>query len=197
MRSIESRGMVDRSTCAMSISLRRRPLIRISVLAVAKAPKPRKSTEVLAPLTALPNRLVTCTPGTWARMSGRLLEGECAISSAVITVADAPTMPLNCRTPLPPVPPPSPVPVLVPSDVPVPAPRTGATLRAGRGTPPPSSNSGRARVLFGSVGGLTSTGGKSAGGDCACVVALARTRKLDASKSVRCRLAAVRMEDMA
>ncbi len=55
-------------------------------------------------------------------------------------------MPLNLR---PPLPSPLPVPVLAPSGVPVPAPATGLGLRAGRGTPPPSSVSGRARVLFG------------------------------------------------
>ena len=64
--------MVDRSTRAMSTSLSRRPLMRIRVLAVAKAPKPRKSTEVLAPVTRR-RELVTCTPGTRARMSGSLL----------------------------------------------------------------------------------------------------------------------------
>ena len=64
-------------------------------------------------------------------------------------------MPLNWRTPVP-VPP-----VPAPSAVPVPLPRDGRVARAGRGVPPPSSVSGRARVLFWSVGGDTATGGSS------------------------------------
>ena len=98
MRSIESSGMVERSTCAMSTSLSRRPLSRNSVLAVAKAPKPRRSTEVLAPFTP-PNKDCNCTPGTCAMISARVCEGECAISLAVMTVEDVPTMPLNCGAP--------------------------------------------------------------------------------------------------
>ena len=46
-------------------------------------------------------------------------------------------MPLNWRTPVPPLPAPVPVPVLAASDVPVPVPREGAAVRAGRGAPPP------------------------------------------------------------
>ncbi len=58
-------------------------------------------------------------------------------------------MPLNWRTPVPPLPAPVPVPVLAPSGVPVPVPREGAVVRTGRGVvPPPSSTTGRARVLF-------------------------------------------------
>ena len=37
-------------------------------------------------------------------ISDKVWEGECAISSAVMTVAEAPTMPLNCGPPVPPVP---------------------------------------------------------------------------------------------
>ena len=188
--------MVERSTCAMSMSLSRRPLIRISVLAVAAAPKPRRSTEVFDAVDGLPNSDVSCTPGTCARMSGKLFDGECAISSAVITVEEAPTMPLNCRTPVP-LPAPVPLPVLA-SDVPVPVPREGVALRTGRGTPPPSSISGRARVLFGSVGGLTSTGGSSLDATfCACASVALRARRLVARKIARRRLAAVMVEDMA
>jgi hypothetical protein len=72
-------------------------------------------------------------------MSGRLFDGECAMSSAVMTVEAVPTMPLNWRTPVPPLPVPVPVPVLGASDVPVPVPREGAATRAGRGVPPLSS----------------------------------------------------------
>ena len=159
--------MVDRSTCAMSTSLRRRPLTKISVFEVAKAPKPRKSTEVFAPFAVTPYSEVSCTPGTCPRMSGRLYEGERAMSCAVITVDDAPTIPLNCRTPVP-APPVSAVPGLVPSEVPVPAPRDGSAVRAGRVVAPlPSLSTGRARVLFGSVGEVISTGGSVVGSVCA------------------------------
>jgi hypothetical protein len=103
IRSIELSGMVDRSTPARSMSFTRRPLIRISVLAVANAPKPRISTVVPAPFTP-PYRLVNCTPGTCAMTSCTVCPGECAMSSAVITVEDAPTMPANCRPPLPSLP---------------------------------------------------------------------------------------------
>src|SRR6476646_805645 len=100
MRSIESSGMVEMSTWAMSISLSRRPLSRNSVLAVAKAPKPRKSTDVLAPLTP-PNKDCNCTPGACAMISARTREGECAMSLAVMTVDAVPTIPLNCGAPPP------------------------------------------------------------------------------------------------
>ena len=62
MRSIESRGMVEISPPAMSMSFTLRPLIRIRVLEVANAPNPRRSTLVFAPFTP-PYRLVSCTPG--------------------------------------------------------------------------------------------------------------------------------------
>ena len=92
-------------------------------------------------------------------ISDSVCDGECAISSAVMTVEEAPTMPLNCRTALPPLPVP-------PLDEEAPDPSEGAALvvlvRAGRATrrvPVPSSVAGFARVRFWSVGGLTSTGG--------------------------------------
>ena len=97
IRSIESRGRVEKSTLCRSMSLTLRPLIRTSVLGAANAPKPRMSTVVLAPLTP-PNRLVSCTPGTCAMISCTVCAGDCLISSAVITEVDAPTMPLNCGT---------------------------------------------------------------------------------------------------
>ena len=80
MRSIELRGMVEKSTPAMSTSLSLRPLMSTRVLEVAKAPKPRRSTLVFAPLTP-PNRLVSCTPGVCAMISCNVCAGECAISS--------------------------------------------------------------------------------------------------------------------
>ena len=80
MRSIESRGMVEKSTPAMSMSLSLRPLMSTRVFEVAKAPNPRRSTLVLAPLTP-PNRLVSCTPGACAMISCSVCAGECAISS--------------------------------------------------------------------------------------------------------------------
>ena len=97
MRSIESRGMVEKSTPCMSMSLTLRPLISTRVLEVANAPKPRRSTLVFAPLTP-PNRLVSCTPGVCAMISCTVSAGECAISCAVMTEVAVPTMPLNCRT---------------------------------------------------------------------------------------------------
>ena len=75
MRSIELRGMVEKSTPAMSMSLSLRPLMSTRVFEVAKAPKPRRSTDVLAPLTP-PNRLVSCTPGTCAMISCNGLRGR-------------------------------------------------------------------------------------------------------------------------
>ena len=52
MRSIESRGMVEKSTPAMSMSLSLRPLMRTRVLEVANAPKPRRSTTGLGAVDA-------------------------------------------------------------------------------------------------------------------------------------------------
>src|ERR1043165_4961004 len=130
-------------------------------------------------------------------MSGKLLDGECAISSAVITVEDVPTMPLNWRTPVPPLPSPVPAPVLGASDDPVPAPRDGAVVRTGRVVPPPSSVRGRARVLFGSVGGTPSTGGSSVDATfCASALLVLKARMVLASRIARCRFAAVVAEDM-
>jgi len=161
----------------------------------AKAPKPRRSTEVFAPFAVTPYSEVSCTPGTCARMSGRLFDGERAMSSAVITLEEVPTMPLNCRPPVL-VPFPSAVPGLVPSEVPVPAPREGRAVRAGRVVPLLSPSSGRARVLFGSVGGLTSTGGRAVGGVCAEASEPLSARMLVASRSALRRVAVSMLEDM-
>src|SRR5439155_21638746 len=101
-----------------------------------------------------------------------------------MTVEEVPTMPLNCR---PPVPVPAPAPVLAPSALPVPVPREGAATRVGRGAPPLSSYTGRARVLFWSVGGLTATGGSSVDATfCACASVALRARKVVARKTARC-----------
>src|SRR5512134_421977 len=129
-------------------------------------------------------------------MSGRLFDGERAMSCAVITLEEAPTMPLNCRPPVL-VPPASAVPWLAPPEAPVPAPREGCAVRAGRVVVPlPSLSSGRARVLFGSVGALTSTGGRAVGGVCAEASELLSTRMLVASSSALRRCAGSLMEDM-
>ena len=85
MRSIELRGMVEKSTPAISMSLSRRPLMSTRVLEVAKAPNPRRSTLVFTPLTP-PNRLVSCTPGVCAMISCTVCAGEWAISAEVMTV---------------------------------------------------------------------------------------------------------------
>ncbi len=160
MRSIELRGMVEKSTPAMSMSLSLRPLISTRVLEVANAPNPRRSTLVFAPLTP-PNRLVSCTPGTCAMISCKVCAGECAISSAVMTVAEAPTMPANCRTGAPPPPWPPPCDATL-----EPVPGAGFGLLDGLGfgattrrVPEPSSVAGLARVRFWSPGGLTSIAG--------------------------------------
>src|SRR3954469_24742528 len=108
-------------------------------------------------------------------ISCRVCAGECAISSAVITLEDAPTMPLNCRPPLP-------------SDAvadvtfaPVPGAGwllVGDVFGAARRGPPLSSLAGWARVRFWSTGGLTSIGGKRlADGGCrGCAAEFFRTR---------------------
>jgi hypothetical protein len=129
-------------------------------------------------------------------ISVKVCVGECAICSAVMTVEDAPTMPLNCRTPLP-VPPATAVPGLAPSDVPVPAPRDGRAAGVGRVVVPlPSLSSGRARVLFWSVGALTSTGGRVVDGVCAEAGGPLSARMLVASNSARRRFAVSMVEDM-
>src|SRR5437763_11913038 len=88
--------MVERSTPAISMSLSRRPLMSTRLLAVANAPNPRRSTVVPTPFTP-PNSDVSWTPGVCAMISWIDWAGECAISSAVMTEVDAPTMPANCR----------------------------------------------------------------------------------------------------
>jgi hypothetical protein len=113
-----------------------------------------------------------------------------------MTVEEAPTMPLNCRTAAPPLPvPPLDGEALEPSD--------GAALvvlvgagRTTRRVPVPSSVTGLARVRFWSVGGLTSTGGKFAGGVCAWAMEALSARILVANRSERRRFAAVMAEDM-
>ena len=79
----------------------------------------------------------------------------------------------------------------------MPAPREGRAVRAGRVVVPlPSLSSGRARVLFGSVGGLTSTGGRAVGGVCAEAGEPLSARMLVASSSARRRFAVAMVEDM-
>src|SRR5947207_3403445 len=103
-------------------------------------------------------------------------------------------MPLNCW---PPVPVPAPAPVLAPSELPVPVPREGAAVRTGRGAPPLSSYTGRARVLFWSVGGLTSTGGSSVDATfCAFANVALKAKIVVASRSARRRCAVGMLEDM-
>ncbi len=116
------------------------------MLAVAKAPKPLTSTLVCAPFTP-PYKAVSCTPGVCAMISCTVWAGERAISSAVITVDEAPTMPLNCLAEV--------------------APAAGETFElsvvetfgVARRESDPSSERGLARVWFASRGGLTSIGG--------------------------------------
>src|SRR3954451_13122615 len=90
-------------------------------------------------------------------ISCRVCAGECAISSAVITLEDAPTMPLNCRPPL------RSDAVAGVTFAPVPGAvllLAGEVFGAARRGPPLSSLVGWARVRFWSTGGLTSIGGK-------------------------------------
>src|ERR1700756_4872847 len=120
--------------------------------------------------------------------------GECAMSSAVMTVVDAPTMPANRRLA---------VTLLVcaslggePLGLPV-CERFGATRRA----PAPSSLPGLARVRFSSAGGLTSIGGSCSGAACCALAAeipkeRTGTRKVEASRKMRRRFAALMQEDM-
>ena len=62
----------------------------------AVAPKPRRSTVVPAPLMP-PAVLQVCTPGARAMMSCKDASGALAIWSAVMTVVDAPIMPVPLR----------------------------------------------------------------------------------------------------
>lgn len=74
------------------------------------------------------------------------------MSSAVMTVVAAPTMPANCRL----------VAALLVDELSAGAPLglpVGATFGAARYAPEPSLLTGRARVQFASSGGLTSIGG--------------------------------------
>ena len=91
-----SLGIVLRSTPRRSISFKRRPLSRKSVLDDAVAPKPRRSTDVVAPL--LPP---SCSrSGCRLRATGRpeiVVPGERAMSSAVITLLEAPMIPVPVR----------------------------------------------------------------------------------------------------
>src|ERR1700686_3422201 len=110
--------------------------------------------------------------------------GQCAMSSEVMTEVDAPTMPANCR--------------LVAGAPPglVVCERFGATRRE----PDPTSLTGFARVRFSSPGGLTSIGGSRSEGACAFAAEIPSertgTRKLEASRQLRRRAAAVGMKDM-
>ena len=135
-----------------------------------------------------PNRLVSCTPGVWAMISGRLFDGECAMSSAVMTVEEAPTMPLNCRTPVPLCRCRRRYRCLRRRRIPCRRRAKAARSAPGAATPLPSLVSGRARVLFWSVGGLTSTGGRVVGGVCAKAREALSARMLVASRSARRRL---------
>ena len=69
-----------------------------SVLLDAVAPNPRMSTVVRAPFTP-PNRLVTWTPGSRARMSWTVTPGERSMSVAVMTVVEAPVMVVSVTMP--------------------------------------------------------------------------------------------------
>src|ERR1700737_2233605 len=116
------------------------------------------------------------------------------MSSAVMTVVDAPTMPANCRFV---------VTLLVcallggePLGLLV-CERFGATRRA----PDPSSLMGLARVRFASEGGLTSIGGSWSGEACCALAAeipreRTGTRKVEARRQMRRRFAALMLEDM-
>src|SRR6266478_8860031 len=188
--------MVERSTPAISMSLSRRPLMSTRLLAVANAPNPRRSTVVPTPFTP-PKSDVSWTPGVCAMISWIDWVGECAISSAVMTDVDAPTMPANCR-----------IVVALPVDETFglfagapPGLLVWETFGATRREPEPSSLTGFARVRFWSPGGLTSIGGsRSEDICCAFAAEIPRertgTRKLEASRQVRRRCAALRVEDM-
>ncbi len=141
-----------RSTPCMSMSLSRRPLISTRVLAVANAPNPAEVDRRSWRHSRRHKTTVSCTPGVCAMISCTVWAGECAMSSAVMTVVDAPTMPANCRF----------VVALPVDELPAGAPfglLVCATVGAGRCGPDPSSVMGLARVRFASSGGLTSIGG--------------------------------------
>ena len=102
-----------------------------------------------------PNSDVSWTPGVCAMISWIDWAGECAMSSAVMTDVDAPTMPANCR-----------IGAALPGDETFglfagepPGLLVCETFGATRREPEPSSLTGFARVRFWSPGGLTSIGG--------------------------------------
>src|SRR6202158_3393717 len=193
MRSIESRGMVERSTPAISMSFSLRPLLSTRLLAVANAPNPRRSTVVPTPFTP-PNNDVSCTPGVCAMISWIDWAGECAMSSAVMTDVAAPTMPANCRTAVARV-----GGAFVGATFVL---LVGATVGAARREPDPSSLIGLARVRLALPGGLISIGGSCSGeADCCALAAeipkaKTGTRKLEANRQVRRRDAARMVADM-
>src|SRR4029079_4069610 len=96
MRSILSFGMVLRSTPRRSISFNRRPFSKNNVLDDAVDPKPRRSTTVVAPLFP-PVVLQVWMPALRDNPHAIVVPGEREISSAVITLLDAPTMPVPVR----------------------------------------------------------------------------------------------------
>src|ERR1700716_1932595 len=119
------------------------------------------------------------------------------MSSAVMTVVDAPTMPANfliAGTLL----------VCEPAGLPDGAPlvlRVCGTAGATRREPDPSSVTGLARVRFSSPGELISIGGSGLDATCCALAAempseRAGTRKVEASRKVRRRAAALMVEDM-
>ena len=82
-------------------------------------------------------------------------------------------------------------------DFPEPAPRDGRVVRAGRVVAPlPSLSTGRARVLFGSVGEVISTGGRAVGGVCAETGEPLSARMLVANRSALRRFAVSLVEDI-
>src|ERR1700682_4648106 len=121
------------------------------------------------------------------------------MSSAVMTVEDAPTMPLNCRTTGAPLAG-DPFGLLVGATLVL---LVGETFGATRREPDPSSIRGLARVRFSSPGELISMGGSGLGdADCwASAVEIPRERigttKVDASRQLRRCCAATMAEDMA
>ena len=193
--------MVERSTAPRSMSFSRRPLSRTSVLGVAKAPNPRRSTDGARRRSRRHRTECSCTPGTCAMISCSVCAGECA---DVIGGDHGRWRCRRCRWPaarqcrrptclmMHVRASPGAVPVL----------EVGAAFGATRRGPGVSSSVGLARVRFWSTGGLTSIGGNWSADAVCCARApeLARnsrgTRKLDASNNWRRCLATEVAEDM-
>src|SRR3954454_25312948 len=110
------------------------------------------------------------------------------MSSAVITELDAPVMPLNCPTA-------AALGVCGAADSPV-----GAVLGTARREPCSCSILGLARVRLSSGGALTSIGGNAAATCCARAgrgaTKITDTRKVETSRDLRCRAAALMREGM-